>query len=542
MKRFIAAKAPRVRAIGIGLALFAMGAICTTASAAQYVPDPTWIGGLMGADNFAGGYDYRRGQKITEGDNGDVIVAGIVPGVGPAAGHTKMGLVRYNRAGVRQTWSNPGANGSFNNQYVTAPCVKTTFCGDDKDVKSIYRFSSRIFVLVDAEGQVNVANPGIPPLYWPGPTTIVYVLGIDGSLLSATTVDWGFYPTDHSRTVYGGGIVVYEDNSTIFPTPTSLAYAGTYIGNGYAGTYARYKVESNGTLTSVVPVRDVALGAYCSSTTLCQLLDIAVGGRPNASSPPRVYVSGSTWHGDPAPGTIGYPAGWDAFVARVDSNGDPVTSFGTGGAVHTEAVGIESGGQKIAVNGSTFSSDEIYVLADVKLACKNGIAVLKFDNVGASVGTFGIGGKVMYGGSNETNTFTCNNGSAFGSLRTDVPTDLVYTNGLLGVSGYNVYRNGACIIGQPCPEDQVDGEVAVIDANTGAISSFRGYAYSDTVGGARTRHSGFWGISSAGDGTFSVAGDARYFETAPADRRGTTMFATLRVAPLGDVIFKNGFE
>ena len=40
----------------------------------------------------------------------------------------------------------------------------------------------------------------------------------------------------------------------------------------------------------------------------------------------------------------------------------------------------------------------------------------------------------------------------------------------------------------------------------------------------------------------AVAGDVRYFNSAPADRAGKQMFATLRLKAQGDVIFRNGFD
>ncbi|MEO5558628.1 MAG: hypothetical protein ABIO49_02675 [Dokdonella sp.] len=545
MKGFIAAKAQRVGDFGVAIAFFALAAICTNANAAQYVPDPTWIGGLIGADNFASSFDIRRGQKVAQGDNGDVIVAGVVPAAGSAAGHMKIGLVHYNHAGVRQAWSNAGANGYFGNQYVIAPCDSAGWCGDVKDVKSIYRFGNRVYVLADTESFLirPVGNPPVPQVY-AAPAIEVYVFGIDGSLQSVTTVDADAYANDDSRTVYGGGIAVYSN--LLLPETLTLVYAGTGIVDGvYRPRYARYKVESSGVLTSLTDVMEPAFGSVCSAGHYCQLSGIATGGRAIGSSVPRIYISGSSWHPGPDPGTIGWAAGWDAFAASVNATGTPATSFATNGIYTTEGIGTQSGGQKVAVSGGFGASvnDDVFLLADVELACRNGIAILKLAGDGTRANTFGSNGQVSYGGSNETNASACGQGWFFRTIRADYPTDIVYSGGLLGVAGLNIYGSGTiCIVGQPCPEDNVDGEVAVIDPNTGAINSWRGYAYADTADGARSRHSGFWGISSAGDGTFTVGGDVRYFETAPADRRGKQMFATLRVAPFSDSIFKNGFE
>ncbi|MEO7432644.1 MAG: hypothetical protein ABIR62_11610 [Dokdonella sp.] len=541
----IAARTSKVRAVGVFIALFAAGAACTTASAESYVPDPTWNNGQMYVDNFASsGFDYRRGQKVAEGDNGDVITAGVVPGIGAAAGHTKLGLVRYNHAGVRQTWSNAGANGSNSNQYVITPCNSDAWCGDVKDVKGIYRFGSRIYVLADTEGfnLRPIGNPPVPQRFAVSAVEIL-VFGLDGSFHGTTTVDSEAYANDGSRSVYGGGIAVFDNLS--FPPVTTLVYAGTGITEVYRPRYARFNVESSGALTALTAAMEPAFGGLCAPGDYCQFTGIATGGRIGTANPPRIYISGLRWHPGPGAGQIGWAAGWDLFVASVNSSGTARTNFATNGLYTTEGIGSQSAGQKIAVRSSfgVNGNDEIFVVGDVELACRNGIALIKLNQDGTPANTFGNNGKVMYGGSDQTNLAMCNLGWLNRSIRSDFPTDIVYANDALGVAGLNIYGPGVvCVSGQPCPEDNVDGEVAVIDANTGAINSWRGYAYSDTVGGPRTRHSGFFGISTTGDGTFSVAGDVRYLQSAPADRAGKQVFATLRVAPLSDVIFKYGFE
>ena len=187
--------------------------------------------------------------------------------------------------------------------------------------------------------------------------------------------------------------------------------------------------------------------------------------------------------------------------------------------------------------------DEIFVMSDVEQSCKNGIAIVKVDHAGARVQAFGNHGVLQYGGSDQSNVSSCSLGWSTGTIRADYPKDIAYANGKLGVAGFNVYRTPPlCVAGQPCHEDDVDGELAVIDGTSGAIESWRGYAFSETPGGARSRHSGFWGVTPSGNDSFTVAGDVRYFDSAPADRAGRNMYATLRLSPLSDVIFKNGFD
>ena len=536
-------------AVRLGVLLAALPAFA--AQAADYAPDPTWNHGQIGADNFAGsGYDYRLGKKIARLDDGSIVVAGVVPGVGAAAGHRKLGLVRYDAAGIRQTWSNPGADGFYDGQYVITPCVNDLRCGDVKDVKAIRVFGNRLFVLADTEDFRLESGGGNPPLpVWVArPSVNVFVFGTDGALQSYGAMDSDAYAGDGSRTVYGGGIAVYDNGS--LPLVVSLVYAGTGIVDGvYRPRFARFKVESDGTLTSQVSALEPAFGSYCGPGDSCQFNGIALGGRPNLTSPPRIYIAGSRWHAGPPPGTIGWAAGWDLFAASLNSSGAPRTSFASNGLYTTEnfAASSQSGGQKLAVAGGfgTISQDEVFVLGDVELPCRNGIGVLKLGQDGVAASTFGIAGHVRYGGSDQSSPTACSLGWLQQSIRADYPTDIVQSGGKLGVSGLNVYGPGVlCPAGQTCPEDNVDGEVAVIDAATGAIESWRGYAYADSAGGSRSRHSGFWGIAANGDDTFSVAGDVRYFNrtAVPADQRGRQMVATLRVAPRGDLIFRNGFD
>ena len=82
--------------------------------------------------------------------------------------------------------------------------------------------------------------------------------------------------------------------------------------------------------------------------------------------------------------------------------------------------------------------------------------------------------------------------------------------------------------------------IAVIDTAHGDVDSFRTYAYTGTVNGPRTRHSGFWGISESGGGTFTATGVVRYFEAAPGQPSGAQKIGTLRVS--SDTIFANDFD
>lgn len=543
MNPLIAARAALVQTIGGLTVLVAALAAPDAAHAEDYVPDSGFNGGRFYADAFASTTpDFRLGKKIVQADNGDVIVAGIVPAVDGTTGNA-IGLVRYDHAGVRQPWANPGANGHFGDQYVVYPCTLDQRCDD---VKDLVLFGDRLYVLADTRNDFS-PQPFVLTKY----AAEVFVFGTDGSYKTRERMDYqNSADPDTYRTVYGGGIAVYDN--MMFPTTTTLIYVGTTFpstgGLTRIGTFSRYTVGNDGTLaveTSLSYLNPAEnSGASCTGQNQCEVTGVALGGRSGTSAP-RIYLSGSRWHPGPPPGQIGWEAGWDAFVISVDSNGAPRDGFASDGIYTSESLFLgESGGRAIAVKpGFVASDDEIYLVANVLRGCRDGIGVAKLNEDGAVETDFGPSGRIHYGGSDEGDPAACSLGWIGGWIRADYPTDIAYADGKVGVVGLNVYHPGiACIPGNPCPEDSVDGELAVIDTATGALESWRGYAYSDTAGGPRSRHSGFWGVATTGNGTFTATGDVRFPESAPADRRYKQEYATLRIAPRGDLIFANGFD
>ena len=538
MNPTIVARLRRARTLR-GLAVLAIAAIAPGFTRAEpYVADPGFNNGRFYTDAFAGAPDFRAGKKIVKADNGDVIVAGIVPPVSGDAANGAIGLVRYDATGVRRPWSNAGDNGHFDDQYVVYPCPGTSRCRDVKDLKL---FGSRLYVLVDSDRWRLTAQPPFGLRFY-GYGSDVFVFGTDGSYQNATAIDGEpAADPDDFRTVAGGGIALYDNMA--FPTVTSLVYAGTGFTDGagpHRPRFGKFTVDGDGSLTTDTAIMEPNPGNQCPASAPCELLDVALGGR-SGTSPPRIYLSGSKWHPGPPPGTIGWDAGWDYFVMNVNSSGTPGSNL-YDGWVSTEGIGSESGGRGIAVKpGFLSGSDEIFVMANVVQRCKGGIAVIKHGQDGTFATDFGSAGRVRYGGSDEGDGQVCDPNYMVGAIRADWPTDIAYADGKIGVVGLNIYGAGRCDE-DPCPEDNVDGELAVIDATNGAIESWRGYAYSDTPGGARSRHNGFWGVVASADGTFTATGDVRRFESAPAGQRYTQEYATLRLAAQGDRIFANGFD
>ncbi|MEO8010676.1 MAG: hypothetical protein ABI650_03425 [Dokdonella sp.] len=124
------------------------------------VADASFNSGLYYADRFAAPATHNMvSERIVRLDNGDVIVAGRVTYLNPQdpAGRMWLGLVRYNAAGVRQTWGS-GADTAFtyfNRQYLIYPkgsAAKFTRIAD------IISYGNFLYVL--AEGDASIGGNG----------------------------------------------------------------------------------------------------------------------------------------------------------------------------------------------------------------------------------------------------------------------------------------------------------------------------------------------------------------------------------------------
>ncbi len=123
-------------------------------------PDSSFNNGIYYADRFAAPATHNMvSERIVRLENGDVVVAGRVTYLNPLdpAGRMWLGLVRYNAAGVRQTWGS-GADTTFthfNRQYLIYPkgsAAKFTRVAD------IISYGNFLYVL--AEGDASIGGNG----------------------------------------------------------------------------------------------------------------------------------------------------------------------------------------------------------------------------------------------------------------------------------------------------------------------------------------------------------------------------------------------
>lgn len=504
------------RALGVAAAL--LGA---TAQAQDYWIDPAFNGGQYSVDAFSGGGTANyRAKTLAHLASGDVVVAGVVPrrdGTGNA-----LGIVRYNAAGVRQTWANPGAFGQFSNQYViydpAGPLPRPI-----DDVKNIVAFGDRLFVLV--ESQAYGFNAMIPPqVRFRGYAVDVVVFGIDGAYLGSEEVHIG--ENADARDAFGGGIALYSN--LLLPETISLVYGGTLIANGMRrATFRRYTV-TNGALAAQTSIVYPNPGNACAGQQQCDVVGIALGGRSGAGGSPRIYLGGSH-----------YGENWDFMAMRLDANGVPVAAFG-GTGMHGVAFNIANSdahdsGRAIVVEPGGFlgsNTDEIYVGGDVASNCADGVGIAKLRATGEPDTTFGPGGLglVRYG-----DTYTAPGTLCFAGTPTRYAHALALADGKLALVGQT--NRASLLIGG---ETSVDAFFSVVDATTGYVGDYAEFPYPPA--GQRQRHSGLWGVVGAGAGAFAAAGDVRFFASTGAGMAGKMQFATARFAPRPDLIFANGFQ
>ena len=496
----------------VALALYSHSLAAQT----DYGLDPAFNGGNWYVDAFAGSAQLNyRAKKMLRLDTGEVVVAGIVPG----NGRDVLGLVRYDEAGVRQAWSNPGSNGQNGNQYLVFD-PSSVFPRPVEDVKDIVRFGDRLFVLVETLRYSMATQPPFQT-FFAGHAVDIYAFGTDGAYLGSTAVMSD--SASGAREVLGGGIAVYGNLQ--FPETVSLVFGGTSLENGQGlPAFARYTVGSDASLAPVTNLVYPNPGNRCGSPRRCDIAGIALGGR-NGNTP-RIYLGGSAFAFD----------NWDFLALRVDSNGVPVASFGGDGSAtfsfNIAGDTLNDGGRAIAVRGGILSSsDEIYVAGDIAVNCGDGVGIAKFRADGSKDTTFGPGG---FGAVRFGSTYVAPGDLCFNGTPNRFAHALALSDNKLALVGQT--NRAPIIIGG---ELNVNAYFAVVDETTGLLDFADDFAFQS---GSDSRHSGLWDVIGSGNGRFAATGDVRYRAAAPGGTAGKMQFATLRLAPRLDAIFADGFE
>ncbi len=480
------------------VALWAMDA------AAPYFADPGFNGGFYKVD-FTEKFSAAVGRKIVRLSNGDLIVAGMTSGfLGVASPPYNLGMVRYNSSGLRVAWTNPGAYGFVDNNYVIYPNSNDPNNAlAVKEVVDIKVIGDRLFVLVDHR------NPGSGDI-----NSYIYVFRTDGSILRSQVV------LGSSFSEYSGAMAISSSNTV--PPIISIAVTASTFNGVWRPTLIRGTINADSSITLGAPTFPNP-GNYCPTNRGCILRDIARSENPDGSGP-TFYLAGTRQSNIPDNGA------WDFLVMEVSATGLPVTSFGGSGVT---TVAFDDGPTKyddansiaVTTTGSGLAQrDQIYVSGFVNRVCKDGIGVAKLKDDGMLDTTFGNygTGKIIVGGGSPPVNVTCAQLPPPAILAT-YGTGIALSAAKLAIAGYTTMPPGG----------ESDSRVAVIDTLTGNIDSFQPYVFNSTASGARLGQSAFWGITESGNGTFTMSGTVQ--QTGSVQQYGT-----LRIR--GDVIYANGFE
>lgn len=507
------------------LVLLAWLASAVAQAQVPYAADPDFNNGQYFLDEFwsnpTAANNYFEGKKVARLDNGDIVVAALVknPDANQTNGYWNIGLVRYNATGTQRVlWPNGGSYAHVNGNYIVYPKTNTARYTRIQDVVA---WGDKILVAVGFRDPASNND-----------TVQILVFGTDGSFKSLTT-PFGDFPSFPNE--YPGGMAVYRT----IPGGVSVVVVAhrAVSGVGWRPLFTRYELNANGTLTSQTGI--VHLNTHwCSDTTRqCAPVGIALAPRSlTASFAPAIYVVNQALN-----------AGvWGYTVTRVDENGveddDWAINFRShisDGATpaHSPAYAIEVRTTGLGIPSSPYRH-EIFVAAEVKRGCGNGVVVAKYDHENSTL--FQI--NTVFGGKAE-NDAACGTGVNVEHW----PVDMALNGNRLAVVGYGRYT----LPDQGGGPDHVDyhGFTAVLDASAvGSVPllDFRNYSY--PISGAGTfRHTALWGVTPTTDNKFVVTGDARYppnDTSVPINLRGKNAVATLGIAPEGDddTIFRDGFD
>ena len=484
-----------------------------------YVPDPSYNGGRLGLDHFAASNAVDIVGGVTAPlANGDFVVAGLVP-TSPTttcnngAALCRIGLARYTPSGARRAWSNPGAFGSFGNQYVTYPGTSTS--ATYLYIRDVKVRNGKIYVLVDISTGSSFGSKNVR----------VIAFNDDGSPIEAGLSGvFGFGAGSDTWDFYGAQIVMVPPNR-MFVTATGYNTISPWI------AVNSLVVEADGSL-SQDPTWGDGYGSapyqnrqrryfpplsYCGNDYCNVIVNSVV--RPVGFDivPNHLYIASNIQIGG---------NDWDVVVLKfstVDSN--PLYEFGYQG---WRRIFFDESGSTLrdTAAGLYVYQNEVWVTASVAQRCHDGIGIVKLNGVdGSPIDAFGGFGRIVFGGQGDAPF--CVSGA-----NSDVPFATSATGGRIGVAGLS--RRG--LLGS---QTFVDPMLAVVDAANGTLIDMDSHPVRDASGtrlGDGVLYSVFGGPNPTSP--FTVAGNGRI-----ASAGNTLSYLSGKLLPVSaDRIFANGFD
>jgi hypothetical protein len=481
-----------------------------------YVHDPSFLVAKFGLDHFAGSNAADFGGWISAPlSNGDIVTVGLVPAWGAAnssSGLWNLGLVRYNAAGMRVSWANPGGFGFFGNQYLVYPNVDPPQYQYLRDVKVA---NGWIYVLVDVQQQsqvglgrqdvriVEVREDGSSFTSWP-------TFGYAGAQSEDTVDFYGAQMVPMSTESMIVAATAYDENSGYVAVSRLAILSGGTVnqdvtwGEPYGGFGSFDQVEFY-----VPPNSDCVADFLCTATA-------SFATKATGVETSDFYVAGSIqWDG----------ADWDPYAVKISGlTGWPKSEFGLNGWSTAPFDEPDSSATDYA-EGLYVYRDEVYVAAQVDRGCHPGVGMAKLDGAtGDYITAFGDNGKIIFGGR------TFDDPNCFNPPDDTIPLALAATGGRLGIAGYSLYTDQG-------DNTLADPMLAVIAAVTGEVLSFSTYP-ALRADGSRYGDAILGSIFGGPDPTspFTVGGQGR-----DASAGNTLSFLTGRFIPVSaDRIFASG--
>lgn len=445
------------------------------------------------------------GQKIARLDNGDVIVAGIVP-LGNSSVANQVGLVKYSPSGRRLTWSSINPAYSRFDQYIVYPSGNSgqptgAFIG----VVGLEVHEGNIYVMANEQSTTGVIHPIIMVFATNG-VFRGWWFNVPGG--NANKPGRGFTISGTKLIVLGDDPFASEQN---FPAQiwmsryTINANGGLSADSNFgSGGFAFYR--ANGCVTVGTPVT-------CGTSAGFEGIKAQTG--PIVFASPKFYVTASIRG-------FGRPS-YDSVVMRFNGDGSLDTGFGEkiiafdgGGDNADYAVALQVGYHLVIPLAYV---DDIYLTVSVSRNTQRGIGVVRLNGDGDLVTSFGSGGRILFGG--------CGSGAGNCAATNveEVPWSMVKDGNHLAIGGwYRGYQgasNTPVMFNYPM--------LVVVNSETGAIENLTGY--NTGVGDATV-----YGVVANGDGSFTGAGDLR-----DASAGLNLSYFSARFQS-NDVIFHNGAE
>jgi hypothetical protein len=505
------------------LLLLAALPACMPASANDaWVYDPGFgVGGIVG-DYFGAATinDHHEAQRLVRLDNGDLVVAGLVPAIGQPNSNDNfynIGIARYAANGSPVAWSNPiGAYSSGDGRYLDYPNTNVARFFAIRDLKVV---ANHLYVYAD---------------HYPSATTgdaVIAVFRLDGQFVGS----YGAFTTGLAET--GAGLAPYTytiDAGGVPQRVDKLIAVATYTSGGGRRivTLKRFDFNADGSLVVDTAFGHIGNGAIDQSmpddrcdAPPCSAIARAVFALRADTPAPTVYIAGDA----PNSGSDVNP-----FVMAIDgSSGDLAGGFGGGSGIYLQYGDLPDGNRAdhadalFATTGGDPASDLVYLAADYARSCGSSAAITKLR---AQV--------ILPGGPRTLPDFSWANG---GTLTFGGDASAICTNGLTVTRPNALALDGAqfAIVGADALLNVITPArgpmLAIVRASDGALLEFARHPAPHAGGGV-------WGDSTLDD--LVVAGAARYVATGTimdaASSTLGTLFGTVRFAP--DRIFGDGFD